>query len=112
MLAPVAWRVPPRHYGPWELVVSRLTEGLVARGVDVTLFATADSVTSAQLVAVCDRPYEEDPEVHPKVAECMHIAAAFERAAEFDLLHNHFDFLPLTYSRLVDIPIVTTIHGF
>jgi hypothetical protein len=52
MLAPVAWRVPPLHYGPWERVVSILTEGLVARGVDVTLFATADSRTRARLVAV------------------------------------------------------------
>ncbi len=112
MLAPVAWRVPPRHYGPWELVVSRLTEGLVARGVDVTLFATADSLTSARLVAVCERPYEEDPGVDAKVAECLHVAAAFERAGELDLLHNHFDFLPLTFTELVDIPVVTTIHGF
>jgi len=112
MLAPVAWRVPPRHYGPWELVVSRLTEGLVARGVDVTLFATADSVTTARLVAVCERPYEEDPSVDAKVAECLHVAAAFEHASELDVLHNHFDFLPLSYSRLVDTPVVTTIHGF
>jgi glycosyltransferase involved in cell wall biosynthesis len=112
MLAPVAWRVPPRHYGPWELMVSRLTEGLVSRGVDVTLFATADSVTSARLVAVCDRPYEEDPDVDAKVVECLHVAAAFERAGQFDVLHNHFDFLPLTYSRLVATPVVTTIHGF
>lgn len=112
MLAPIAWRVPPRHYGPWELVVSRLTEGLVARGVDVTLFATADSVTSAALEAVVARPYEEDPEADAKVAECLHIAAAFERADEFDVLHNHFDFLPLTYSRLVSTPVVSTIHGF
>ena len=52
ILAPISWRVPPRHYGPWEQFVSLLTEGLVARGVDVTLFATADSVTSARLVAV------------------------------------------------------------
>lgn len=111
MLAPIAWRVPPRHYGPWELVVSRLTEGLVARGVDVTLFATADSVTSATLVHVAPRPYEEDPSVDVKVAECLHIAAAFERAAEFDVLHNHFDFLPLAWSRLVDTPVVTTVHG-
>lgn len=111
MLAPIAWRVPPRHYGPWELVVSRLTEGLVARGVDVTLFATADSVTSATLASVAPRPYEEDPSVDVKVAECLHIAAAFERAAEFDVLHNHFDFLPLTWSRLVDTPVVTTLHG-
>ncbi len=112
MLAPIAWRVPPRHYGPWELVVSRLTEGLVARGVDVTLFATADSVTSATLAAVVPRPYEEDRDADAKVAECLHIAAAFERADEFDVLHNHFDFLPLSYSRLVDTPVVSTIHGF
>jgi glycosyltransferase involved in cell wall biosynthesis len=112
MLRPIAWRVPPRHYGPWELVVSRLTEGLVRRGVDVTLFATADSVTSARLVATCERPYEEDAGADAKVLECLHVAAAFEHAGELDVLHNHFDFLPLTYSRLVDSPIVTTIHGF
>jgi glycosyltransferase involved in cell wall biosynthesis len=111
MLAPIAWRVPPRHYGPWELVVSRLTEGLVARGVDVTLFASGDSRTHARLASVVDRPYEEDGSYDVKVAECLHISSAFERAAEFDLLHNHFDFLPLTYSRLVDTPVVTTIHG-
>jgi glycosyltransferase involved in cell wall biosynthesis len=111
MLAPVAWRVPPRHYGPWELVVSRLTEGLVAQGVEVTLFATGDSLTSATLASVTPRPYEEDETADVKVVECLHIASAFERAAEFDLLHNHFDFLPLTYSRLVDTPLVTTVHG-
>lgn len=112
MLAPIAWRVPPRHYGPWEQVVSYLTEGLVANGVEVTLFATADSETNARLAAVCPRPYEEDAGLDPKVWECLHISAAFERAADFDLIHNHFDFLPLSYSGLVDTPLVTTIHGF
>lgn len=112
VLAPISWRVPPRHYGPWERVVSLLTEGLVARGVDVTLFATADSQTSARLVAVCPRPYSEDPSIDPKVWECLHIAEVFERASEFDLVHNHFDFLPLSYSGLVETPVVTTIHGF
>ncbi len=112
MLAPIAWRTPPRHYGPWELVTSLLTEGLVARGVDVTLFATADSLTSARLAAVCPRPYAEDPSIDAKVWECLHIAAVFERAAEFDLIHNQFDFLPLSYSALVETPVVTTIHGF
>ena len=114
MLAPVAWRVPPLHYGPWERVVSILTEGLVARGVDVTLFATGDSLTRARLVAVGPKGYAEDPTIDAKVYECLHIAAAFEQASTgaFDILHNHFDFLPLTYSRLVSTPVVTTVHGF
>jgi glycosyltransferase involved in cell wall biosynthesis len=112
MLAPISWRVPPRHYGPWELVVSLLTERLVARGVDVTLYATADSVTAAKLVAVAPRPYSEDPSLLPKVWECLHIAEVFEHAGDHDLIHNHFDFLPLSYAGLVDTPVLTTIHGF
>jgi len=112
MIAPISWRVPPRGYGPWERVVSLLTEGLVERGVDVTLFATADSLTQAKLAAICPRPYSEDSSLDPKVWECLHIAHAFERAAEFDLLHNHFDFLPLSYSALTATPVLTTIHGF
>ncbi len=112
MLAPISWRVPPRHYGPWERVVSLLTEGLVSRGVDVTLFATADSVTRAKLAGVCPRPYSEDPALDAKVWECLHVSEVFERAGEFDLIHNHFDFLPLSYSGLVRTPVLTTIHGF
>ena len=112
MLAPISWRVPPRHYGPWEQFVSLLTEGLLQRGVDVTLFATADSMTSARLVGTAPRGYSEDPSVDAKVWEALHIAAVFERADEFDIIHNSFDFLPLTYSRLVNTPLVTTIHGF
>ena len=112
MLAPISWRVPPRHYGPWEQFVSLLTEGLVGRGVDVTLFATADSVTAARLVGTASTGYSEDAGLDPKVWEGLHIASVFERAGEFDVIHNSFDFLPLTYSRLVDTPVVTTIHGF
>ena len=112
MLAPIAWRVPPRHYGPWERVVSLLTEGLVAQGVEVTLFATADSETTAKLEAVCPRPYEEDPSLDAKVWECLHIAHVFEQAGRFDLIHNHFDFLPLSYSGFTQTPLLTTIHGF
>jgi glycosyltransferase involved in cell wall biosynthesis len=93
-------------------VVSLLCEGLVERGIDVTLFATGDSVTRARLDFVCPIPYEEDPDIDPKVWEGLHIAHLFERAAEFDLIHNHYDFLPLTYSKLVHTPMVTTIHGF
>jgi glycosyltransferase involved in cell wall biosynthesis len=93
-------------------VVSLLTEELIGMGVDVTLFATGDSQTSGKLVAVCARPYSEDQSVDPKVAECLHISEIFERAANFDLIHNNFDFLPLTYSGLVETPVLTTIHGF
>jgi glycosyltransferase involved in cell wall biosynthesis len=112
MLSPVAWRTPPRHYGAWETVASNITEGLVARGWDVTLFATGDSQTSARLHAVVERGYEEDPTADPKVAEYLHISEVFERAAEFDLIHSHYDFMALTYTRLVKTPVVTTIHGF
>ena len=112
ILSPISWRTPPRHYGPWEAVVNLLSEGLVQSGLDVTLFATGDSQTSGKLVAVCPHPYSEDPSVNAKVAECLHISEVFERSAEFDLIHNHFDFLPLTYSRLIKTPVVTTIHGF
>jgi glycosyltransferase involved in cell wall biosynthesis len=108
----VSWRVPPRSYGPWEQFASLLTEGLVARGVDVTLFASGDSQTSARLASVVARGYSEDPDVEPKVSECLHIAHVFERAEEFDVIHNSFDFLPLTYSDLVETPVLTTIHGF
>jgi len=112
MLSPLSWRTPPRHYGPWENVVSLLTEQLVAMGVDVTLFATGDSLTSGKLTWVCERPYSEDPTIDPKVWECLHIAEVFRRADEFDLIHNQFDFLPLSYSSFTDTPLLTTIHGF
>ena len=112
MLAPISWRTPPRHYGPWELVTSLLTEALVARGVDVTLFATKDSQTAGKLAGVCPTPYSEDPTIDAKVWEMLHVAHVFERASEFDLIHNHADFVPLAFSRLVETPVVTTIHGF
>jgi glycosyltransferase involved in cell wall biosynthesis len=112
VLAPISWRTPPRHYGPWELFCSLLTEGLVELGLDVTLFATADSVTRAKLASVVRTGWSEDEAIDPKVAECLHIAAVMERAGEFDVIHNSFDFLPLSYSELIDTPMVTTVHGF
>ena len=112
MLSSISWRTPPRSYGPWELVTSLLTEALVARGVDVTLFATLDSETAGTLAGVVERGYSEDPTIEAKVWEALHIAHLFERADEFDLIHNQADFMPLAWSRLVTTPIVTTIHGF
>lgn len=112
VLSPVAWRTPPRKYGAWETVASNITEELVRRGWDVTLFATKDSVTKARLHAVVDRGYEEDPTIDAKVAEYMHISEVFELSDHFDLIHNHYDFMALTFTRLVNTPVLTTIHGF
>jgi glycosyltransferase involved in cell wall biosynthesis len=112
LLGPIAWRTPPRHYGPWELVTGLLADGLVERDVDVTLFATLDSVTRAELDGVCPRPYEEDDELDGRVWEALHVAHALSRSAEFDLIHNHLDWLPLAFSALSRAPMVTTIHGF
>lgn len=112
VLAPVAWRTPPRHYGPWEQVASNIAEGLIKLGVDVTLFATGDSITAGELSAICDTGYEEDRSQDAKVLECLHISNLMERAGEFDIIHNNFDFLPLTYSGLIKTPVITTIHGF
>ena len=112
MLAPIAWRTPPEHYGPWESVAGLLTEGLVARGVDVTLFATLDSVTAAVLDGVCPHGYAEDPELDGRVWEALHVSHALARSGEFDLVHNHLDWLPLAFSAHMRAPMVTTVHGF
>lgn len=113
ILAPVAWRTPPRAYGAWETVASNIAEGLVARGFrDVTLFATKDSVTKAKLVGFVERGYEEDKTQVPPVSTCLHISKTLERAGQFDLIHSNFDYLPLTYARFIKTPMLTTIHGF
>ena len=112
MLAPIAWRTPPRHYGPWELVTGLLTEALVARGIDVTLFATLDSITSAKLDGVVPAPYSEDPTIDAKVWEYRHLSHLFAQADRFDLIHNQADFPAHAFAPLVRTPMVTTIHGF
>ena len=112
MLGPIAWRTPPRHYGPWELVTSLLTEGLVARGIDVTLFATLDSHTTAKLQGVSQHGYADDPSIDGRVWEAMHVAYALRRSHEFDLVHNQLDWLPLAFVDHCAVPMVTTIHGF
>ncbi len=112
LLGPIAWRTPPRHYGPWELITGLLADGLAQRGIDVTLFATLDSITLARLAGICERPYEEDDQIDGRVWEALHVAHALGRSAEFDLIHNHLDWLPLAFSGLAQAPMVTTIHGF
>ena len=112
LLGPVAWRTPPLHYGPWEQVTSLLAEGLTASGVDVTLFATLDSVTKATLDGVCPSGYAENSELDGRVWEALHVAYALERSGEFDLVHNHLDWLPLAFSAHCRAPLLTTVHGF
>ena len=113
ILSPVAWRTPPRAYGAWETVAGNIAEGLVARGWrNVTLFATKDSITKARLVGFIDRGYEEDKSQIGLVSTCLHISKTLERAGEFDLIHNNFDYLPLTYLPFLKTPMLTTIHGF
>ncbi len=83
MLAPIAWRTPPLRYGPWEFVTSMLTEALIARDVDVTLFATLDSITAGTLDGVVPAPYSEDHAIDAKVWEYRHLAHLFEQADRF-----------------------------
>jgi len=112
ILSPIAWRTPPVKYGPWEQVASNIAEGLVKKNIDVTLFATGNSHTQGHLEYVSPTAYAEDTHIDPKVWECLHISHLMEQADKFDIIHNNFDFLPLTYSRLIATPMVTTIHGF
>jgi glycosyltransferase involved in cell wall biosynthesis len=112
LLGPIAWRTPPLHYGPWELITSLLAEGLTERGVDVTLFATLDSVTRATLDGVCPTGYEGNPDIDGRVWEALHVSHALRRSGEFDLVHNHLDWLPLAFSEHCHAPLLTTIHGF
>jgi glycosyltransferase involved in cell wall biosynthesis len=112
ILAPVAWRTPPRHYGPWEQIASNIAEGIIKLGAEVTLFATGDSITAGKLDAICAAGYEEDRTQDAKVLECLHISNLMEKASQFDIIHNNFDFLPLSYSGLIKTPMITTIHGF
>ena len=112
MLSPIAWRTPPEKYGPWEQVASNITEGLINREIDVTLFATGNSHTAGKLQYASKTAYAEDQSIDPKVWECLHISKVMEQASSFDIIHNNFDFLPLTYSKLISTPMITTIHGF
>lgn len=102
----------PGTMDPGNRLLQNHAEGLVRANNDVTLFATADLLTSGRLEAVCSHPYEEDPSINLKVWKAFHISNLMEQTDRFDLIHNHYDFLPLPFSRLINTPMVTTIHGF
>ena len=112
-VAPVATTIPPPKSGSVETMTSLLTEGLVARGHDVTLFATADSKTSATLSAIYPHGYWHDGNMWPwELYELLNLAAAVERGAEFDLIHYEATYYPmsLAFSRLSRTPLVQTLH--
>lgn len=112
MIAPIAWACPPRGYGPWEAATSALTEALVARGHDVTLFAAGGSATAGRLHVTAPHPYEEGP-LDVKVWEALHLGAAMRMAADgaFDMVHAQCDFPALPYAPLLPVPMVVTLHG-
>ena len=113
LLAPISWPTPPPGYGPWEQVASNIAEGMVRRGLDVTLFATGNSHTAGKLASVVPVGVNEDPGLNGDVYGAIHTGKLFERAHEFDLIHNNFDWKPLTYALASKAPpMITTIHGF
>lgn len=112
VLGSIAWRTPPRDYGPWERVAGLIAAGLHERGVDVTLFATLDSVTPARLDGVIAQGYSEQAGADGRIWEALHVSHALARSDEFDVIHNHLDWLPLAFEEHARAPLVTTVHGF
>jgi glycosyltransferase involved in cell wall biosynthesis len=112
-VAPVATSVPPAGSGSIEALTSHLTEGLVARGHDVTLFATGDSTTAARLHVTFPRGYRDDPALWTwEICEMFNVAAAIERAAQFDLVHVECEYWPMSlpFTRLTATPVLHTVH--
>jgi glycosyltransferase involved in cell wall biosynthesis len=112
-IAPVATTIPPSKSGSVETMTSLLTEGLVARGHDVTLYATADSKTSARLNAIYPHGYWHDEHMWPwELYEMLNLAAAAERSSEYDIIHYEAAYYPmsLAFTRLSPTPIVQTLH--
>jgi glycosyltransferase involved in cell wall biosynthesis len=112
VLGSIAWRTPPRGYGPWERVAGLIAAGLHERGVEVTLFATLDSITPARLDGVIAHGYAEQAGVDGRIWEALHVSRALARSDEFDIVHNHLDWLPLAFEEHARAPLVTTVHGF
>lgn len=111
-VAPLYERVPPKLYGGTERVVSYLTEEFVRQGHEVTLFASGDSLTSAELVPICSHALRLDDSVmDPLAYHILQLEKVFSRADEFDIIHFHTDYLHFPLSRLFREPHVTTLHG-
>lgn len=108
-VAPVWERVPPLRYGGIELVVSLLTEELVRRGHDVTLFASGNSITEARLESVYPSARRADIGATP--IDLLHVSRAFARADEYDILHNHAGYSGIAFAECVQTPTLTTLHG-
>lgn len=112
-VAPVATSVPPERSGSIETATSLLTEGLVRRGHDVTLFATGNSTTAARLQATFPRGYRDDDSMWPwELCELFNLAAAIERAKSFDIIHYQSEYYPmsLAFSRVTEVALVQTLH--
>ena len=113
VLAPISWPTPPAGYGPWEQIAYNIARGMRDRGADVTLFATANSQFPGKLHAVVPVGLNEDRALDDDVFTSLHVASLFERAADFDLIHNNLDWKPLTYALATRRPpMITTVHGF
>lgn len=112
-VAPMATSVPPPRSGSVQTMTSLLTEGLVARGHDVTLFAPGDSTTKAALHAMYPQGYWHDPSMWPwEMYELLNISAAVERASEFDVIHYEAGYYPMSmaFTRLSPTPVSQTVH--
>jgi glycosyltransferase involved in cell wall biosynthesis len=110
MIAPLEIRVPPAAYGGTELVVSLLTEELVRRGHDVTLFASGDSLTTATLVPGSPH-FLRGSGREAGILTMLNVVSCLERADEFDVIHNHAGLEGMALAGLVDTPVLTTLHG-
>lgn len=113
-VAPIVESVPPKKYGGTERVVSALTEELVRRGHEVTLFASGDSTTSAKLASVYPRAIRDArlKDIYgPNYWTMLNIGLAYERFADFDIIHDHNGHLSLPTANICPTPVVMTIHG-
>lgn len=114
MIAPLAERVPPRKYGGIERFIHTLTEGLVKKGYDVTLFASGDSWTSAKLISVHYKSLRASGKMNPYNANylsMLNIGNAYNMQDNFDIIHDNNDFLSLPTATLATTPVIFTVHG-